>query len=56
MILNLSIGEEIESDAREIEGHHVPVARVSTHTESDHAGEEIEKAEPKATTSAATSV
>ena len=47
MILNLSIGEEIEQDAKEIEGHDVPV-EAESHTES-HAGDEIEKAEPKST-------
>jgi hypothetical protein len=54
MILNLSIGEEIEQDAKEIEGHHIP-AEISSHTES-HADDEIEKAEPKAVSSTITTV
>jgi hypothetical protein len=43
MILNLSIGEEIEQDATELEGKHIPVE--SSHEDESHTGDvdEIEK-------------
>jgi hypothetical protein len=54
MILNLSIGEEIEQDAKEIEGHHIP-AEVAGPSYS-HSEDVIEKAEPKTGSSTVTSV
>jgi hypothetical protein len=55
MILNLSIGEEIEQDAKEIEGHHIPLG--VERSSSSHAGvEETEKTESKAVTSNVTDV
>jgi hypothetical protein len=55
MILNLSIGEEIEQDAKEIEGHHIP-ADVLAGPSSSHSVDVIEKAEPKNGSSTVTPV
>lgn len=45
MILNLSIGEEIEQEASEIEGHHIPAE--TERTSESHVGDKIEKTQPK---------
>lgn len=55
MILNLSIGEEIEQDAKEIEGHHIP-AEVLAGPTSSHSVDVTEKSEPKKGSSTVTPV
>lgn len=54
MILNLSIGEEIEQDAKQIEGHHIP--DIIAGPSSSHTTDVVEKAEPKGANSTVTSV
>lgn len=50
MILNLSIGEEIEQDAKQLEGHEVPRPRKESFTPPDsHSGEDIDIEKNKAT-------
>lgn len=43
MILNLTIGEEIEQDAKQLEGHEVPQYHKKSITPPDsHSGEEVD--------------
>lgn len=49
MILNFSIGEEIEQDAKEMEGHHIPETIAGP--SSSHSADIVEKAEPKVVSS-----
>lgn len=54
MILNLSIGEEIEQDAKEIEGDHIPETIAGP--SSSHSADIVEKAEQKVVSPTVTAV